>query len=354
MAALEQVQSAPAYIFPTESSPMMELAISPPNDLEEKIASQVIGQPKATAELAKLLVKLYSGLRYGSRPIDSIFLSGPSGVSKTESVLSLAAIMAGIDKQVENPLDRIVKVDGGSCQQGHEIASLTGPPPGYLGFDTSNGAFHPESLKTKRIEYVDWSGTNRTVLFILVDEVEKANEKLHLFMLSILDKGRVTMGDNAVSKFNDAVIFFTSNLGNAEMEAEAHGFVPTAKHGGKAFGKDYVRKFPPEYRGRINKTIVFEPLAEEHLANILRMNLQTLSMRMLCLLKMTPAAIGRLVKSPNVKSEGARAIVKFVEGPVQDSLLLATRKGKLPQQLTIDVGDDMKPRFFVSAAGASI
>ena len=154
-----------------------KIEIPPPEDVENKIHESVIGQDKAVKELARLYTKIRSGVRLSeTKPIDSIFLAGPSGVGKTESVIALAKMLMGTmpkenkksdeedkekrgqDRSEEgrwqnesdiqitesDALAKIVKLDGGNFQHGYEIASLLGRLPGILALTRLKGCFTPK------------------------------------------------------------------------------------------------------------------------------------------------------------------------------------------------------------------
>jgi ATP-dependent Clp protease ATP-binding subunit ClpA len=350
------------------------LEISEPIDIEAEIKKEIVGQEQATQELAKLFIKIQSGVRSNiTRPIDSVFLAGPSGVGKTESVLTLARMLIATDpeanretgQQIEtvrqqsrsgtvNPLNKILKIDGGNFQYGHEVATLLGSPHGYLGFDSTKGLLHEQMLANKTISYVDFQGRKRKVLLMLIDEAEKAHEKFHNAFLTILDKGQLTLGDNTVSHFQDAIIFFTSNAGNTEVEAKHAGFVSQDVSPEKAFTKAYKSTFRPEYRGRINKTIVYNHLDGKSLGKIADLQLQKIRNQFLeqnikLDLQLTDNAKAVLIAQGTNQSEGARALIKQFEGEVMDRLILATRDKKLDgKQIVIDIGTSGEVNFFVA------
>lgn len=115
-----------------------------------------------------------------------------------------------------------------------------------------------KKIAKREIEFIDFFNRNRRVIFILVDEVEKAHMTLHNMFLNILDTGIITMGDNSKSNLKHSVIFFTSNLGNKELEEamqKKFDFVQTGQkpYSPKKFELIFKKFFPPEYRGRIKK-----------------------------------------------------------------------------------------------------
>lgn len=333
---------------------MKRLIVTGPQHIEDELSQSIKGQPEAVKELAKLAVKIKLGISDGHKPIDTIFLAGPSGVGKTESVLALAKYF---NKDVD-PLSLVIKVDGGSFISGHEVARLIGSEPGYSGFDSAKGMFHNTEMAKKKIPYTTSSGQPKQVLFILVDEVDKAHEKLNNFLLAVLDKGQTSLGDGTVSKFNDAVIFFTANTGNKEASYQTSGFVPQSTNYERSFRKDFTKHFPPEYRGRIDKVIVYNHLSTSSLSEIVSLRLSVLEKRLSSAgysisLSMTDQAILKLISSKEIHEEGARAVVKFIDGALQDHLLLASLNG-LPSKIYVDIEDGKPVLYSSKSAGLNL
>lgn len=359
-----------------------KIEIPPPEDVEREIHKSIVGQDGAVKELARLYTKIRSGVRLSkTKPIDSIFLAGPSGVGKTESVIALAKMLIETmpeenmksdegderdekkkrQEQTNRPKERrwqnesevqitesdaltkIVKLDGGNFQFGHEIASLLGSPHGYLGFDTSKGLLHSRTLERHKIKFKDFRGREQEVILILLDEAEKGHEKLHNAFLAILDKGRLTLGDNSVTDLSNAVIFFTSNVGNVEVERSREhgiGFKREEISPEREFSKSFKKIFRPEYRGRINKTIVFEHLRPEDLRRIVDLQLTRIEKQFRTVgidldLEVTPAAKEFFVRKGHNLSEGARAMVRVMEDDILDQLVMASRHYVLNDRVVV-------------------
>ena len=185
---------------------------------------------------------------------------------------------------VGNP-GAVIKIDCGEFQHSHEIAKLIGSPPGYLGHRETRSMLSQEAISAHHTETVKIS-------FILFDEIEKASDALWNLLLGILDKARLTLGDNRRVDFSQAVIFMTSNLGASEM-----GTVMLPKVGFQAANRGCPlqmdeklnskmcksgveaarRKFAPEFMNRIDKTVVFRPLGQSDLRCVLNLELDRCS-----------------------------------------------------------------------------
>ncbi len=344
------------------------LEIVSPEEITRKLEQWVVGQKPALEKLAIVLSKIQSGIRpLGTGPLDSIFLAGPSGVGKTESVLAFvrALLPDGADLSERQVLNSITKIDGGEFQHSHEIAKLVGSPPGYLGHRETQGVLSPSRLDSKKIIVGNNLGTAIKMNVILIDEAEKAHQAFHDIMLGILDKGIVIMGDGKEADLSNSIIFFTSNLGNEEVERQrtAPGFIQQEADPQKEFSKSYKRMFRPEYQGRINTMIGFEHLDKHDLELIMQIQLRNVSRHFqssginLEINSITPSAMDLLIKRGTNLSEGARAIKKVVEKEIMEPLILAARTykfstGEVPTQIDLDI-DKNNNFIFKTNAGQS-
>ena len=214
------------------------------------------------------------------RPIGNFLFLGPTGSGKTRIVEATAETLVDDARAV-------IKIDCAEFQHSHEIAKLIGSPPGYLGHRETHPLLSQEVLDQYHTEDVKIS-------FVLFDEIEKASDALWNLLLGILDKATLTLGDNRKVDFSKALVFMTSNLGASEMNSilsPKMGFgvgqesVPvtlddkmTAKI--RRTGTDAAkRKFTPEFVNRLDKVVVFKPLGEEQLRQILDIELNMVQER---------------------------------------------------------------------------
>lgn len=323
-----------AKILPMPNPERRLTRIEIPSLITEKGAfrERIIGQDEAVDAFATLLAKLRSGIRQQRPgPVDIKFLAGPSGVGKTEMVYTLAELLA---EGEDNPRAKVIKLNGGEYQEDHMIARLVGSPPGYRGSedphypDFKNPAlFSQENLDQNRIFYTDRTGQQRSTVFILVDEAEKASDALHRAFLGVLDKGQMTIGNNKSSDFSNAVIFYTSNVGNQQVEQMRLG----ASGQGEAreiISESFRNAFPPEFRGRIRELIVFNTLNEEAIKQIASLKIKRVEQDFAdngirIALELSPAALEWLITQGYNPSEGVRALEKVIERDVHDKLVLA-------------------------------
>lgn len=339
---------------------------------EEKGAfkERIVGQDEAVDAFAILLTKLKSGIRpHRPGPLDAKFLAGPSGVGKTEMVYALAELLS---EGQNDPRGKVIKINGGEYQEQHNIARLFGSPPGYIGSEDPRypggtpAIFSQQNLDQHKILYTDRDGQTRSVVLILVDEAEKANIALHRAFSSVLDHGKMDLANNTSSDFSDAVIFYTSNVGNEQVEQKSRQREDTnaiETDVPEAFrevleesifsGEDkeiikgaFIKAFPPEFQGRIKDVIVYNHLNREAVEKIARMRVKEVEEEFAkngirIALELLPDALAWLTKNGYNRTEGARALAKLVEREIYDKLILAhTSLGVHRKKISADMEED--------------
>jgi len=239
--------------------------------LVENLRKRIVGQDEAIREIAGCYQMFVSGLRAPNRPVGTFLFLGPTGSGKTRIVEATAESLLGSPQAV-------VKIDCAEFQHSHEIAKLIGSPPGYLGHRETHPALSQEAINRFQTDAVKLS-------FILLDEIEKASDALWNLLLGILDKATLTLGDNCKVDFSSAMIFMTSNLGAAEMNAIVKpklGFRTLDSTTGEKVeerlsntAKEAARrKFTPEFINRLDRIVVFKTLGESELRRVLNLELQ--------------------------------------------------------------------------------
>jgi ATP-dependent Clp protease ATP-binding subunit ClpB len=242
----------------------------------------------------------------------------------------------------------VIKIDCAEFQHSHEIAKLIGSPPGYLGHRETHPLITQEELSKYHREDLKLS-------FLLFDEIEKASDALWQLLLGILDKATLTLGDNRRVDLSQTMIFLTSNLGGGEITelmTGGMGFVqPSDKTEDKLDQKvektaqgAAKKKFSPELMNRLDKVVVFHPLRQEQLEEILEIELGMVQQRVLdtgrgqFLFRATPAARKFLLQEGTDFKYGARhlkrAIEKYVVYPLAN--LLATEQIRFGDMLVVD------------------
>src|SRR5208337_3606158 len=240
-------------------------------EFETALRRRIIGQDPAVDKVAEVYQMFLAGLNAPGRPVGNLLFLGPTGSGKTRVVEAMAQALFG-------DMRACIKIDCAEFQHSHEIAKLIGSPPGYLGHRETHPLLTQEALN-------QWFTEKMKLSILLFDEIEKASDSLWQLLLGILDKGTLTLGDNRRVDLSQCIIVLTSNLGAIEMqeiaEGQGMGFrtLKTAITDGydekieRSAVEAARRKFTPEFMNRIDKTVVFKTLRDEHLQEILDIEL---------------------------------------------------------------------------------
>ena len=314
---------------------------------EDSLRSKIIGQDEAVTQFVGIYQTFRAGLSSPNRPVANLLLLGPTGSGKTRIVEAAAEVLFG-------DLNAFTKIDCAEFQQSHEIAKLIGSPPGYVG--------HRETRPILTQEAIDRFQTETLKLnFLLFDEIEKASDSLWQLLLGILDKGVLTLGDNAKVDLSRTIVFMTSNLGAGEMSrliGGGIGFAPsTPSEGESSLGQRMFRvavdaakrRFSPEFMNRIDKVIVFRSLTSENLRQILDLELSDVYKRILSAqaernfgLQLTQEAKEFLLKEGTDPKYGARHLKRAIERHLVFPLssLLSTGQIDPGESVTVSVSSD--------------
>jgi ATP-dependent Clp protease ATP-binding subunit ClpB len=309
-------------------------------EFQAALKSKVVGQEEGVRALVDLYQVFCAGMSSMGRPVGNLLFLGPTGSGKTRIVEAAAEILFGDPRAV-------IKVDCAEFQHSHEIAKLIGSPPGYLGHRETHPLITQEALAQYHKEDLKLS-------FLLFDEIEKASDALWQLLLGILDKATLTLGDNRRVDLSQTMIFLTSNLGGGEITelmTGGMGFVQPADktedrldHKVERTAQEAAKKkFSPEFMNRLDKVVVFHPLRQEQLEQILEIELGMVQQRVLdtgrgqFLFRVTPAARGFLLQEGTDIKYGARhlrrAIEKYVVYPLAN--LLATEQIQFGDMLVV-------------------
>ena len=297
--------------------------------LRVDLHKRIIGQDHAIQQIVNVYQTFLAGMNSPSRPIGSFLLLGPTGTGKTRLVESMAESLVGDPRAM-------VKIDCAEFQHSHEIAKLVGSPPGYLGHRETHPVLSQEVLNQHHTEKVKLS-------FLLFDEIEKASDALWNLLLGVLDKATLTLGDTRRVDFSKTMIFMTSNLGAAEMNTILRpglGFgagnhdrqagtldANTTEKISRAGVEAARRRFTPEFMNRLDKVLVFKPLAETELRKILNLELNLLQQRIFSsstptpfFFALAPAAKDFLLREGTDLKYGARHLKRAIDRELVDPL----------------------------------
>jgi ATP-dependent Clp protease ATP-binding subunit ClpC len=296
--------------------------------MEERLHERIVGQEQAVAALSDAIRRSRSGLRDPRRPIGSFIFLGSSGVGKTELAKALAEFM--FDDE-----DALVRVDMSEYREQHTVSRLFGAPPGYIGYE--QGGQLTEQVR------------RRPYSVVLFDEIEKAHADVWNALLQLLDDGRLTDGQGRVVNFRNAVIVMTSNVGTEFVkQSGALGFA------GMRTGDDQdsherieealKRTFRPEFINRIDEIIIFEPLSEADVIQIVDLQMAEVHERLAeygVEIELTPAARKWLALQGFDKDFGARPLKRALQRYVESPLSVRMLKGEFKNghQILVDEVD---------------
>lgn len=300
--------------------------------LEEELHKRVVGQDEAITAVAKAVRRARAGLKDPKRPIGSFLFLGPTGVGKTELARALASSLFGDESAM-------IRLDMSEYMEKHTVSRLVGAPPGYVGYE--EGGQLTDAVRRKPYSV------------ILLDEVEKAHADFFNILLQVLDDGRLTDNQGRTVDFRNTVIIMTSNLGAKALHKNSPelGFLAAKKadsnvdenkgidfkEAKKSVMDAVKRYFRPEFLNRIDEMIVFHPLTEEDLKEIVTILMSDVTKRLEerdLQLEISPEAMKLLVKEGSDFTMGARplkrAIQRLIEDPVSDLILKGDAKeGKI-------------------------
>jgi ATP-dependent Clp protease ATP-binding subunit ClpC len=288
-------------------------------DLDSRLRSRVVGQDPAVDTVVDAVIAGRAGLADPSRPVASLLFVGPTGVGKTELARALAASLhgtgAGDEAQRSSTIDgALVRFDMAEFAEKHTVSRLTGAPPGYVGHD------RPGEL-TEAVR-------RRPSSVVLFDEIEKAHPDVVAVLLGILDAGRLTDTHGRTASFTDTVVIMTSNLAAAEL-AVAGEDVEAAREPVLTVLRRSLR---PELLGRIDDVVLFRPLSDALLAQVVALQLTATRERLAAqdvTLTVTPGALALLAGRADRKA-GARGLRQVVAREVERPIARRIVAGAAP------------------------
>ena len=286
-------------------------------DLEKVLHKRVVGQDEAVNVVSDAIRRNRSGLNDPNRPLGSFMFIGPTGVGKTELAKTLADFLFNDEKA-------LTRIDMSEYMEKFSVTRLIGAPPGYVGYD--EGGQLTEAVR------------RRPYSVILFDEVEKAHPDVFNVLLQVLDDGRLTDGQGRVVDFKNTIIIMTSNLGSdLILEADTK-----EKQAGLRDQLNVLLRqtFRPEFLNRIDEIVMFQQLGKEHIASIIKLQLQRVQARLSdrkITLDFDQSAMDFLCEKGYDPTMGARPVKRAIQNYVENTLARELLAGSVLEGETIKV-----------------
>ncbi len=294
--------------------------------LEQMLHERVVGQDEAVTAVSRAIRRGRVGLKDPKRPVGSFLFLGPTGVGKTELCKALAEAMFGTESA-------LIRVDMSEYMEKHSVSKMIGSPPGYVGYEEGGQL----SEKVRRNPYS----------VILFDEIEKAHPDVFNILLQVLDDGHITDAQGRKIDFKNTILIMTSNAGAENIISPKRlGFASQDDEKERyRFMKDRVmeetrRIFKPEFLNRIDEIMVFHPLNQDHMKQIVEIMLNSIikrTMRQMDMkLDVEDAAKEFLVTKGYDEKYGARPLRRAIQNYLEDGLAEALLDGK------VKAGDEVR------------
>lgn len=298
-------------------------------ELPEKIRRRLVGQNQAIHQVCRAVQRARLGLRDERRPIASFLFLGPTGVGKTYLAKALAEEVFGSE-------DALVRIDMSEFSERYSLSRLIGSPPGYVGFGNGGELTNPVLANPHRL--------------VLLDEIEKAHPDIYNLLLQLLDDGRLTDSEGRTADFRNTIVIMTSNVGSREAKAFARSVGFSGLTDGQERSEGIVRKalertFSPEFLGRLDGTIAFEPLSEESLVEIVSLELKPIAARLAASgygLELTPEVKCFVALDEASRQLGARPVRHRLQQLIEDPCVEHILEGKLHagETFSVELGKD--------------
>jgi ATP-dependent Clp protease ATP-binding subunit ClpC len=291
--------------------------------MEDALHSRIIGQHEAIVTISKAVRRARAGLKDPRRPIGSFIFLGPTGVGKTELTKALAEFLFGSE-------EALIHLDMSEFMERHNVARLTGAPPGYVGYEDAGQL--TEAVR------------RRPYSIVVFDEIEKAHPEAHNMLLQIMEEGHLSDARGRMVDFRNCIIVMTSNIGaNRLSSASGLGFdIPRDQTAQDEFSYTDMKKtvleelrrlFKPEFLNRVDDVIVFRSLTQEEINQIVNLEIDKVRHRLIehaLTLDVTQKALAYLAHEGFDPEYGARPLRRVITNLIEDRLSDGILAGNFP------------------------
>jgi ATP-dependent Clp protease ATP-binding subunit ClpB len=292
-------------------SRMLEGEVKKLIQMEDRLRERVVGQDEALGIVANAIRRSRAGLSDPKRPIGSFIFLGPTGVGKTETARALAEFLFDDEHSM-------IRIDMSEYMEKHAVARFIGAPPGYIGYD--EGGQLTEAVR------------RRPYAVILFDEIEKAHPDVFNILLQVMDDGRLTDAKGRTVDFKNTVLIMTSNLGAAFLAADALRAEHDFERARESVMRAVREHFRPEFLNRVDDIVLFHPLGNAQLSQILDLRLNDLRKLLedrAISLELTDPARQLILASGSDAAYGARPLKRALQRMVQDPLAMKILDGEV-------------------------
>ena len=287
--------------------------------LPEILHRRVIGQDEGIQAVSEAILRARAGLKDENRPIGSFIFLGPTGVGKTELAKALSEAL--FDSE-----NNMIRIDMSEYMEKHSVSRLVGAPPGYVGYD--EGGQLTEAVRRKPYSVV------------LFDEIEKAHPDVFNILLQVLDDGRLTDNQGRTVDFKNTIVIMTSNIGSMSLieNIRADGTIDeTVKEQVRNEMKNYFR---PEFLNRIDDIVVFSPLTEAQVGQIISLSLKSLEKRLAdrdISLVLSDEGRDFIAKEAYDPNYGARPVNRYIQKYIETELAAKIIRGDIVDGNTVTI-----------------
>ena len=289
--------------------------------LPEILHRRVVGQEEGIRAVSEAILRARAGLKAENRPIGSFIFLGPTGVGKTELAKALSEALFDSEKNM-------IRIDMSEYMEKHSVSRLVGAPPGYVGYD--EGGQLTEAVRRKPYSV------------ILFDEIEKAHPDVFNILLQLLDDGRLTDNQGRTVDFKNTIVIMTSNIGSAYLTENIREDGTISEQTREHVIDEMKRHFRPEFINRIDDTIVFSPLTEEEIKQIIDLAMKEIQARLAdrnITLTLTEESRQRIAEEAYSPLYGARPVKRNLQKYIETGIAAKLIAGEISdgQEVTIDL-----------------
>jgi ATP-dependent Clp protease ATP-binding subunit ClpA len=293
-------------------------------ELEPELRKVIFGQDDAIERLVSSIKLSRAGLRAPDKPTGSFLFSGPTGVGKTELAKQMARVL-GVE---------FIRFDMSEYSERHSVSRLIGAPPGYVGFDQGG-------LLTDKVRKNPYS-------VVVLDEVEKAHPDLFNILLQVMDHAKLTDNNGREADFRNVILIMTTNAGASDVAQKSIGFGAGVGVDPSKANKAIERTFAPEFRNRLDATILFSGLPPEVIKMVARKEVRLLAEQIAdkgVTVELTDEAVDWLAEHGYEPEFGARPMARLIEKtikrPLADALLFGVLKNGGTTKIVVSDDDEI-------------